>query len=135
MVKHFYMDGNVIGCDFCGVIEKAGSSALFPPGIRICGAVFPYRIDQDNPQNGAFSQWVLVDSRQMLRAPDAWSDLQAAALGGIGWSTVAMALGDPEALNLAGRPSKPISCDKPVPVLVYGGATATGIIAVQALKA
>ena len=130
MVMHFYMEGNTVGCDFCGIIESAGPSALFPPGVRVCGADFPYR--PDNPYNGAFSQWVAADSRQMLKIPDEWSDTQAAALGAIGWGTVCMAISDSEALNLAGLPSKAV--EQPIPVLVYGGATATGIMAIQMLK-
>lgn len=130
MVTHFYMEGSTTGCDFCGIVELAGASALFSPGVRVCGADFPYR--PNNPHNGAFSQWVVADSRQMLKVPDDWSDTQAAALGAIGWGTVCMAVSDPEALNLAGLPSKPV--EKPIPVLVYGGATATGIMAIQILK-
>lgn len=130
MVTHFYMEGNTVGCDFCGIVESAGPSALFPPGVRVCGADFPYR--PDNPHNGAFSQWVVADSRQVLKVRDEWSDTQAAALGAIGWGTVCMAVSDSAALNLAGLPSKPVV--KPIPVLVYGGATATGIMAIQMLK-
>lgn len=130
MVTHFYIEGNTVGCDFCGIIESAGPSTLFHPGVRVCGADFPYR--PDNPHNGAFSQWVVADTRQMLKIPDKWSDIQAAALGAIGWGTVCMAVSDSEALNLVGLPSKPV--EKPIPVLVYGGATATGIMAIQMLK-
>lgn len=130
MVTHFYMAGNTTGCDFCGIIEVAGASACLPPGVRVCGADFPYR--PNNPQNGAFAQWVVADSRQMLKVPDGWSDAQAAALGAIGWGTVSMAVSDPEALALAGLPSKPV--EKSTPVLVHGGATATGIMAIQMLK-
>ena len=43
-----------------------------------------------------------------------------------------MAVSDSEALNLAGLPSKPV--ENPIPVLVYGDATATGIMAIQMLK-
>ncbi len=130
MITHFYMEGNTVGCDFCGIVETAGSSALFRRGDRVCGAEFPYR--PDNPLNGAFSQYMVVDSRHMLRIPDEWSDTQAAALGAIGWGTACLAFTDPEGLNLPGLPSKPV--EKPIPVLVYGGATATGILAIQMLK-
>ena len=68
----------------------------------------------------------------MLKIRDDWSDIQAAVLGAIGWGTVCMAVSDSEALNLAGLPSKPV--EKPIPVLVYGGANATGIMAIQILK-
>ena len=130
MITHFYMEGNTVGCDFCGTVETAGSSALFDPGDRVCGAEFPYR--PDNPLNGAFSQYMVCDSRHMLRVPDKWSDAQGAALGAIGWGTACLAISDPEALNLPGTPSKPV--EKSIPVLVYGGATATGIMAIQMLK-
>ena len=125
-----YMEGNTVGCDFCGIVETAGSSARFSPGDRVCGAEFPYR--PDNSRNGAFSQYMVVDSRHMLRIPKDWSDTQGGALGAIGWGTACLAISDPEALNLPGLPSKPV--EKSIPVLVYGGATATGIMAIQMLK-
>ncbi|KAJ4417397.1 transport protein particle 22 kDa subunit [Gnomoniopsis sp. IMI 355080] len=130
MITHFFMEGNTVGCDFCGIVEEAGASSLYPIGTRVCGADFPYR--PNNPYNGAFAQYAVTDSRHTLRVPDSVSDTQAAAIGAIGWGTAALALSDPEALNLPGLPSKP--AEKPLPVLVYGGATATGIIAIQMLK-
>ncbi|KAF0320399.1 GroES-like protein [Colletotrichum asianum] len=130
MVTHFFMEGNTIGCDFSGIVEVAGSSSIVPTGVRVCGADFPYR--PDNSSNGAFAQYVVADSRHTIRVPDGWSDTQAAALGSIGWCTACLAISDPEALNLKGLPSRP--AEKPSPVLVYGGATATGIMAIQMLK-
>ncbi|KAK2776562.1 zinc-binding dehydrogenase family [Colletotrichum kahawae] len=130
MVTHFFMEGNTIGCDFSGIVEVAGSSSIVPTGVRVCGADFPYR--PDNSSNGAFAQYVVADSRLTIRVPDGWSDTQAAALGSIGWCTACLAISDPEALNLKGLPSRP--AEKPNPVLVYGGATATGIMAIQMLK-
>lgn len=130
MITHFFMDGNTVGCDFCGIVESAGASALVSPGERICGADFPYR--PDNKLNGAFAQYAVTDSRHVLRVPQEWSDTQAAALGAIGWCTACLAISDSEALNLKGMPSSPT--EKPSPVLVYGGATATGLMAIQMLK-
>jgi NADPH:quinone reductase-like Zn-dependent oxidoreductase len=130
MITHFFMDGNTVGCDFCGIVEKAGESASVSPGERVCGADFPYR--PDNKLNGAFAQYAVADSRHVLRVPKDWSDTQAAALGAIGWCTACLAISDPEALNLKGMPSSP--AEKPSPVLVYGGATATGLMAIQMLK-
>ncbi|KAL2173168.1 chaperonin 10-like protein [Thermothelomyces heterothallicus CBS 202.75] len=130
MITHFFMEGNTIGCDFCGVVEFAGPSALYGPGTRICGADFPYR--PNNPYNGAFSEYAVCDSRLALAVPEDWSDTRAAALGAIGWGTACLAISPADALGLPGRPSKP--AEKPLPVLVYGGATATGIITIQMLK-
>ncbi|KAM0551731.1 hypothetical protein ACHAPJ_008298 [Fusarium lateritium] len=133
MVTHFFMEDNVIGCDFCGIIEKAGSEALFPVGTRVCGSDFPYRANRENPQNGAFAEWIVVDSRGKIRVPETWTNAQAAALGGIGWGATGLAFGDPGALNLSGRPSKPVQSTTPILVLVYGAGTATGSMAVQLL--
>ena len=130
MITHFYMEGNTVGCDFCGIVEAAGPSSAIPVGARVVGADFPYR--PNNPLNGAFAQYAVSDSRQTLRLPEDWSDTRAAALGAIGWGTAVMAIADPDSLNLQGRPSRPV--EKPIPVLVYGGATATGIVAIQMLK-
>ncbi|RYP39362.1 hypothetical protein DL768_010718 [Monosporascus sp. mg162] len=130
MITNFFMDGNTVGCDFCGIVERAGSSSMVPVGARVIGADFPYR--PNNPYNGAFAQYAVCDSRQTLRVPTEWSDTQAAALGAIGYGTACLAISDPDALNLNGLPSKPV--EKSIPILVYGGATATGIVAIQMLK-
>ncbi|CAG8974767.1 hypothetical protein HYALB_00000379 [Hymenoscyphus albidus] len=157
MVMHFPVVGSVAGCDFCGVIEAIGTvappNANFPTstgpgpntelsefmsvGDRICGGLFPYTLAPDNTHNGSFSEYVVVDSRLCLKIPAGWSDLEGAALGGIGWATVGLAFCDADALALQGRPSAPVeptANGKKVPILVYGGATATGTMAVQLLN-
>lgn len=141
MVVHFPMIGNAVGCDFCGIVEAVGTGVIqhdlhpsqitHPIGTRVCGATFPYKPDGDS-HNGSFSEYVAADSRLLLKVPQDWSDLQGAALGGVGWSTVCLALTPPDALALQGFPSKPI--DKSMPVLVYGGSTATGTLACQLLS-
>ncbi|RYN75492.1 hypothetical protein AA0117_g6387 [Alternaria alternata] len=130
MVTHFFMQNNTTGCDFCGIIVEAGSESMLGPGLRVCGADFPYR--PSNPYNGAFAEYSIADARHLLRIPDSVSDLQAAAIGAIGWGTAALSMSDPTALNLPGLPSKPDA--RNLPILVYGGATATGIMAIQMLK-
>ncbi|KAI1125436.1 GroES-like protein [Nemania abortiva] len=130
MIKNFYMEGNIVGCDFCGIVELVGSSSVVPVGVRVIGADFPYR--PNNPYNGAFAEYAVCDSRQTLHVPEDWSDTKAAALGAIGFGTACLALFDPDALNLEGRPSRPV--EKPIPVLIHGGASATGLIAIQMLK-
>ncbi|KAI1445303.1 GroES-like protein [Annulohypoxylon stygium] len=130
MVAHFYNEGNGMGCDFCGIVEKAGPSVSIPIGTRVCGAVFPY--GTTDIHNGAFSQRVVADSRRLLKVPEDWTDAQGAALGSVGWATACLSMSDPDALGLVGLPSKPIETQDPV--LVYGGATATGLIAIQMLK-
>ncbi|KAI3390393.1 hypothetical protein diail_9817, partial [Diaporthe ilicicola] len=160
MPANFPPPGNRVGCDFCGVVVHAGDAVVvvqagdgddqtptpsqrhtpMGPGTRVCGGLFPYgrqQEDQEDPDCGAFAQYVVADSRLLIRVPDSWSDLQAAALGGIGWTTAGLAISDPDALGLPGFPSSPAAaCDKsgrPVPVLVYGAAAATGTMACQLL--
>ena len=82
MITHFCMKGNPVGCDFCGIVESAGSSFTVSVGTRIIDADFPYR--PNNRFNGAFAQYTVCDSRQTLRVPEQWSDTQAAGLGAIG---------------------------------------------------
>jgi NADPH:quinone reductase-like Zn-dependent oxidoreductase len=135
MATQFPKQGNGSGCDFCGTVEARGGSAALSLGTRVCGAVFPYSLDDDErrSRSGAFSQWVVADGRHLLRVPSEWTDVQAAALGAVGWGTAALAMADPQALGgLAGLPSRPVG--KWTPVLVYGGATAAGLMAIQMLK-
>ncbi|OPB44508.1 zinc-binding dehydrogenase family [Trichoderma guizhouense] len=142
MPSHFPSPGNRVGCDFCGVIVQAGDEvqkdSLMQVGARVCGGLFPYGLPQGGaePDCGAFAQYIVADSRLLVRVPDTWSDLQGAVLGGIGWTTAALAMSDSDALGLPGYPSTPAAKSKngkPVPVIVYGAATATGTMACQLL--
>lgn len=135
MVTHLPIPGNMVGCDFCGIVERhpdfIETSSMHAPGTRVCGAVFPYSFNTDEPRSGAFAEWLVADSRLLLRVPDSWDDFQGAAIGGVGWGTLSLAFYSPDALALRGNPSKP--ADKKEFVLVYGGATATGTLACQLL--
>lgn len=145
MLRHFPIAGHGAGCDFCGTVERThadlskaqadGLDLVYQPGTRVCGTVFPYApvdADHDHDRTGAFAEFVVVDARLLLRVPRDWTDLQGAALGGVGWSTVALALSANDALGLPGLPSTPV--EKKIPVLVYGGGTATGTMAAQLLN-
>lgn len=142
MLAHFPMPGSGVGCDFCGIVESGGGGGgedgpdpVHRPGTRVCGTVFPYAaVGAGNRHHrmGSFAEYVVVDSRLLLKVPDQWSDLQGAALGGVGWSTVGLAMSGGDALALPGRPSVP--AEKKQPILVYGGGTATGTMAIQILR-
>ncbi|OAA69789.1 Alcohol dehydrogenase superfamily, zinc-type [Cordyceps fumosorosea ARSEF 2679] len=123
--------GATAGCDYCGVVLAAASP--FKEGDRVCGSLFAY--NRARPRDGSFAQFAVVDARLALRVPAGWSDAQGAAMGGIGWTTAALALWGDSALALQGRPSRPLAEAESEPVLVYGGATASGTMASQLLKA
>jgi NADPH:quinone reductase-like Zn-dependent oxidoreductase len=129
MMQHFPMEGNTGGCDFCGIVDTAAELSAHAVGTRVCGAAFPYK---PSDTGGSFAQYLTVDSRLLVRVPDAWDDMQGAGFGGVGWSTLSMAFSDSEALALSGTPDKPT--EKRQPVLVYGAATATGTLACQLLN-
>ncbi|KAI1129529.1 chaperonin 10-like protein [Nemania abortiva] len=132
MPVHLPMPGTTTGCDFCGIVIKASpeQEASFPAGTRVAGTTFAY--NEARPLDGAFAQYTVGDARLMVRVPPSWTDLEGAALGGVGWRTATLALWDEEKLGLR-SPSNPIEGEEQ-PVLVYGGTTATGTMAIQLLK-
>ncbi|KFA71230.1 hypothetical protein S40288_03867 [Stachybotrys chartarum IBT 40288] len=142
MIANFTSPGNGTGCDFCGTVEATGDGinpmSRISPGARVCGPMFPYSsvkppiLDNQHSSVGAFSEWIVVEASLLLEIPPHWTELQGAALGGVGWSTVALAMSHPAVLALTGCPSQPAVDRKPV--LVYGGGTATGTMACQLLS-
>ncbi len=120
--------GATLGCDFSGEVVARGGmvSNSLKIGDRVCGCIFgnnPDRLD-----NGAFSEYVAVPAKLVLKIPSQLS-YQAAATLGVGISTVGMALYHVLKLPV---PSSPVR--KPRYVLVYGGGTATGALAIQMLR-
>ena len=65
-----------------------------------------------------------------MKVPDNFSDEEAATMG-VGIITAGIALFDTVALGL---PSPTSPAKEPIPVLIYGGSTATGAIAIQLAK-
>lgn len=120
--------GAVVGCDFAG--EVVVSSSLredLSVGTLVCGCVFG-----NNPlhtDNGAFAEYVAVPAQLAFRIPSGLS-LQSAATLGLGLATVGLALF--HGMILPGKPWSPVK--EAVPVLVSGGGTATGLLAIQILK-
>lgn len=60
--------------------------------------------------------------------------IEQAASFPVGLITSLLSLWDPSALALKANPDQPIVSEKPTPVLVYGGSTATGTLAIQLLR-
>jgi len=81
------------------------------------------------PNVGAYAQYVGATDVVLMKIPDHMSFEQAASLGtGIG--TMGLALF--HSLNVPGYPTDPATNGKTV--LVYGGSTASGTLALQLLK-
>ncbi|KAI0109880.1 putative zinc-binding dehydrogenase family oxidoreductase [Daldinia grandis] len=134
MHERFPCPGAIDGCDFAGVVAAVGAavseSGSFRVGDRVCGAVHgsnPLRAD-----TGSFAEWLVSESEFTLKIPSGMSFEQAAAIGGTGLATLGMALFHASALGLPGTPEEPAS--KPRTVLVHGGSSSVGTMAIQLVR-
>ncbi|KAH7310211.1 putative zinc-binding dehydrogenase family oxidoreductase [Rhexocercosporidium sp. MPI-PUGE-AT-0058] len=123
--------GAISGMDFAGEVVAMGSKVTTPVpiklGDRVCGAV--QGMHSLTPKVGAFAEYVGATGFVTMRIPDAFSFEQGASLGS-GLGTIGLALF--RSLQVPGYPTKPAA--EPKNVLVYGGSTATGTMAIQLLK-
>ncbi|CAG8958436.1 hypothetical protein HYFRA_00011113 [Hymenoscyphus fraxineus] len=136
--KNFPSPGATAGTDFAGTVVQVGNavSSEIHEGDRVCGSV--HGSNSLDPSTGSFAQFIRAPSRLLLRVPPGVDWHQAAALGGIGHGTVALALWSRSGLALEATPDHPAPADELIgsgfPVLVYGGSTATGTMAIQMLR-
>lgn len=131
MAERFPAPGATDGCDFSGRIVGIGMDTHtyeFRLGDRVFGAVHG-----SNPidlQSGSFAEYVAIDAGFLFRTPEHLTDDTAAAIGGTGLGTLGLALY--KSLELSGTPGNP-KVDGEY-VLVYGGSTSVGTMALQLLK-
>ncbi|KAJ4387781.1 hypothetical protein N0V93_008383 [Gnomoniopsis smithogilvyi] len=118
--------GNRIGCDFSGVVEEVGQNVAkpFKKGDRVCGMVF----GAGGPESAAFSEYLIAKADLAIKVPENLTFEEAATLG-VGIVTVGQSLY--QSLKLP-FPDSPLT--SPVPILIYGGSTATGILGIQFAK-
>ncbi|KAJ5263145.1 zinc-binding oxidoreductase ToxD [Penicillium angulare] len=116
--------GATSGCDFAGSVEQVepAVSKYWRKGDRI--AAFVHGCNATNLEDGCFAEFAVAKGYLQMKIPDNLSDEQAATLG-VGLTTVGLALY--QSLGLPLPPSNPCG----VPVLIYGGSTATGSLAIQ----
>ncbi|KAF2157080.1 GroES-like protein [Myriangium duriaei CBS 260.36] len=117
--------GATVGCDFVGTVEAIGSKVTkkFSPGDRIIG--FTHGVHSKEPEDGAFAEYALVKGDLAIKAPSNLSNEEAATLG-VGVSTVGQGLYQSLELPLPGKGNGDGAW-----LLVYGGSTATGSLAIQ----
>ncbi|GAW18779.1 hypothetical protein ANO14919_082610 [Xylariales sp. No.14919] len=129
MSSAFPSKGASCGSDFAGCIVKLGEGVTrLDVGNRVAGAV--HANNPINPTSGAYAQYATVDSRLLWPIPNDMSWGEAATIGLCGIGTVGMAAW--HNLELTGTPEAPV--EKAPFVLVYGGSSANGTIAIQLLK-
>jgi NADPH:quinone reductase-like Zn-dependent oxidoreductase len=131
MTGHLACPGAISGTDFAGTVVAIGSNVQTPTpvaiGDRICGTVQGTHCL--TPRVGAFAQYVGATGFITLKIPEQMSFEEGAMLGS-GLATIGLALF--RSLDVPGHPLKPAV--KPKVVLVYGGSTTTGTMAIQLLK-
>ena len=129
MPANFPSPGTINGCDFAGIIIAVGSAVKRPLriGHRVCGAV--HGANPIRHQSGTFAEYVEADPDFIIKIPDEMTWETAAAIGGAGIGTVGLGL-----FYSLGLPSPEKPAEKPVVVLVYGGSTACGTMAIQLLR-
>lgn len=120
--------GVLVGCDYSGTVEAVGKDVKkpFKKGDRICG--FTHGANAVQPEDGSFAEYIVAKGDLQMKIPEHMSFQDAATLG-VGINTVGQALY--QSLKLA-LPTAPVK--EAVPILIYGGSTATGTLAVQFAK-
>ncbi|TLD07676.1 hypothetical protein PgNI_10622 [Pyricularia grisea] len=129
MHQRFPCPGAVDGCDFAGVIVGVGPEVLkFGLGDRVCGAV--HGSNPLRPESGSFTDYMTSESEFTLKIPAGLSFEQAVGMGVTGIGTLGMALF--RTLQLPGSLDRPAT--KPRTVLVHGGSSSVGTMAIQLLR-
>ena len=131
--------GATSGADFAGTVVAVGSALRRPLNIGDCvfGCVFGN--NPDNKENGAFAQYAVACADLLWKVPEGMP-MEVASCLGVGLMTVGLALNLEMGLRLpslaadtTGTREQPDNSNKQF-VLVYGGATATGMLAIQMLQ-
>ncbi|KAL7910356.1 enoyl reductase [Trichoderma velutinum] len=122
----FVTPNGILGTDYAGTVVALGPDVKdVVIGDRLCGA--QHAMKADTPDRGAFSQYNLSAGDIWLRIPPNMTIEQGASFGA-GISTAGLAI------RSLGLPLPDTPLEKPQIVLVYGGSTATGTIAMQLLR-
>ncbi|KAI8837928.1 alcohol dehydrogenase class-3 [Chytriomyces cf. hyalinus JEL632] len=122
--------GSTVGCDYAGTVLAVGPkvSKQFKVGDRVWGMTHGANAIQ--AEDGAFGQIIAAKGDVQQLTPQNLSNEEAATLG-VGIFTVGQALYQSLGLPLPGK-STPENEGKTV--LIYGGSTATGALAIQFAK-
>ena len=120
--------GATLGCDFSGTVVDVGSEVKksWKKGDRIAGVCHGGNAVQ--LEDGAFAEYIVAKGDVQMKLPDQSSDEDAATLG-VGITTVGQGLYQSLELPWPNQPAK-----EKFPVLIYGGSTATGALAIEFAK-
>jgi NADPH:quinone reductase-like Zn-dependent oxidoreductase len=126
----FVTPGVIFGFDCSGTVVAVGSDVKknWQIGDRALGSACG--MDPTQPSGGAFTEYTALPGDMALRIPDSMSFEDAATLPtAINTSVLALFWSMKIPMSLIDTPA-----EKPFPVLVYGGSTSVGGMAIQILK-
>jgi NADPH:quinone reductase-like Zn-dependent oxidoreductase len=141
-------NGSLVGCDYAGIVEAVGPAVKrdFKKGDRIAGfghgggsayhtqtaaADDSWTGNDANYETGSFAKYIAVKGDLQFHIPDGVS-FEAACTFGVGLHTAAYSLYKVLGLPWPNIPQSGDAAQKTV--LIYGGSTATGTLAVQLAK-
>jgi len=130
MPRRFPSPGATCGNDFAGVVVATGPNIAkqFKVGDRVFGAV--YGANPIDHESGAFAEYLRADPEFTFNMPDSMSFERAASIGSSVLATLGLALF--RAMPISFMPGR--CAGKPQQVLIWGGSTSVGTMAIQLLR-
>lgn len=131
LVGDFITPGAIFGFDVAGTVVAIGADVKkgWKIGDRACGSAGG--MDPKRPLGGGFAEYAALPGEMALRIPDSMTFEDAATLPtAVNTNVMALFWSLKIPMSLFDKPA-----EKPFPVLVYGGSTAVGTMAIQMLKA
>ncbi|GAB7365801.1 hypothetical protein MBLNU230_g7134t1 [Neophaeotheca triangularis] len=124
-IAYLSQPGATVGCDFSGEILSVGKSVnkAWKAGDRI--ASFAHGANAVQPEDGCFAEYCVAKGDVGMKVPANLSDAEASTLG-VGVTTVGQGLYQSLQLPLPEQGRGETGT-----LLVYGGSTATGSLAIQ----
>ncbi|CAG7974604.1 unnamed protein product [Penicillium salamii] len=127
--------GATAGCDYSGIIEEMGSDVDPAHGLQVGDRVagFNHGCNGENLSDGSFAEYIAVKAHINIKLPD-WMSFEDGATLAVGITTVAQGMYQQLRLPLPSPTASITAADDAQPILIYGGSTATGTLAIQFAK-
>ncbi|KAJ3076487.1 hypothetical protein HDU98_002931 [Podochytrium sp. JEL0797] len=132
-VDYLSSAGARVGCDFAGIVTAVGSKVTIglQKGDRVWGVV--HGSNASNHEDGAFGEIITAKGDIVSKIPDNLSFEEASSLG-VGVFTVGQGLYQTLGLPMPSATDSAPAASSKIQVLIYGGSTATGALAIQYAK-
>ncbi|KAF1956493.1 oxidoreductase-like protein [Byssothecium circinans] len=121
--------GGILGCDLSGIVEEVGKDCKsdVQKGDKVYGVCHCANISCD--EDGAFAEFAMVRDGHIAKIPENMSFEETATLG-TGITTLGQTLYMTMKLPLPNE----AALEEPTHILIYGGSSATGTLAIQFAK-